>query len=141
MNHSKRQLVGITIWWAEGTKSRRDKRWKTAASFPIEVTNTDPNVIQLFLLFLRHDIQIDEKKLRVQIQIHEGDNQIELEKFWSDITGVSKIYFHQTIVRPIGNKPGKTKGTCKVRFSDKATYLQLEALWRDVVAGVAGSIA
>jgi hypothetical protein len=57
MSYSKRELIAITLWWAEGTKSRRDTRWKNAVSYPIEVTNTNPAIIKIFIDFLREDLK------------------------------------------------------------------------------------
>ena len=136
MNMTTRQAAGISLWWAEGTKALRDKRWKAAMSYPVEVTNTDPQIITIFLEFLRKDIGVDEGKLRAQIQIHEGDSQPELETFWSEITDIPLEQFNKTIIRPIGNKPGKSRGTCKVRFGNKTIYLKLERMWQDIVADI-----
>ena len=140
MRYSSREIVGISLWWAEGTKSRLDKRWKLARSYPIEVTNTDPKIIKLFLLFLEHDIGIPRDRIRVQIQVHEGDDKAALELYWSEITGVPITKFNKTIVRPVGRKIGKTRGTCKVRFADKQTYLKLEAFWTKLASEVLSSI-
>ena len=131
---TSRQIVGIILWWAEGTKSRRDKRWKNARSYPVELTNTNPAIIKIFVDFLRHDLAVPEDKIHVQLQIHLGDNQVELEKYWSEVTDVSLGRFNKTIVRPVGNKVGKSNGTCKVRFADKKTYLELELLLRKVLS-------
>lgn len=73
-------------------------------------------------------MKADEEKIAVQIQIHYGDDKLKLENYWSKITDIPKRRFNKTIVRPAGHKPGKSLGTCKVRFSDKATYLQLEKM-------------
>lgn len=59
------------------------------------------------------------------MQIHQGDNQEELENFWEQVTNVPRKQFNKTIVRPVGNKIGKSKGTCKIRVHDKALYLEL----------------
>lgn len=125
MKFTIRQIIGIILWWAEGTKSRKDKRWQNALMYHVDFTNTDPEMIKIFLKFLRYDIGIDEKRLKIQLQIHEGDDQKMLEKFWSEITEVPHDRFTKTIVRPIGNKIGKTRGTCKIRYCDKKTYLRL----------------
>jgi hypothetical protein len=118
--------MGIIIWWAEGTKSRRDKRWVNARSYPIEVTNTNPAIIKIFLDFLINDMNINASRISVQLQIHLGDDQKGLEQYWESVTGISRNKFNKTIVRPVGNKIGKSKGTCKVRFADKNTYVELE---------------
>ncbi|MGB3922199.1 MAG: hypothetical protein WBL19_02920 [Minisyncoccia bacterium] len=128
---SLRQIVGITIWWTEGTKAYKDNRWETLVC-PVDVTNTDPRVIKSFLEFLRKDIGINESRLKLQLQIHHGDNQEQIEKYWSAVTKIPLERFTKTIIRPAGNKIGKNKGTCKVRYSDKPTYLRLEKLWQGV---------
>lgn len=121
------------MWWAEGTKSRRDKRWRQAVSYPVEITNTNPAIIKIFLDFLRYDIEIHEEKLHLQIQIHEGDDQAKLEEYWSILTAIPKERFNKTIIRPVGNKVGKSRGTCKIRFADKVTYLRLQELLLQVL--------
>lgn len=129
-------LTGIILWWAEGTKSGRDKRWPGARSYPIELTNTNPSIIKLFVDFLRLELHVPNGRLRVQLQIHEGDTQVEIESFWSDITGVERKNFNKTIIRPTGHKIGKSMGTCKVRFADKQLYFELESLLEKVLAEV-----
>lgn len=116
--------MGATLWWAEGTKSRRDKRWSNAVSYPLEITSTDPNIVKIFLEFVRKDIKVDEKRLRVQLQIHENDDKLKLENYWSKICSIEKQRFHKTIIRPVGNKVGKTRGTCKIRYHDKEKYFK-----------------
>lgn len=136
MKLTSREITGIILWWAEGTKSRRDRRWKNARTYPIEVTNTDSEIIKIFLDFIRSDIKFDESRIHLQIQIHQGDNQAELEKYWSKLTKIPMDRFNKTIVRPVGNKVGKSKGTCKVRFADKKTYLVLEEMLNRVLREV-----
>jgi hypothetical protein len=128
-----RRIIGVILWWAEGTKSRRDKRWKNAVSYPVEITSTDPLVIKLFLEFIRKDLKIDESRLRVQLQIHENDNFYELESYWAEICSITKDKFQKTIIRPVGKKAGKTKGTCKIRYSDKETYLKVKGILEQVL--------
>ncbi len=127
------KTTGLVLWWAEGTKSRRDTRWKNAITYPIEITNTDPKIISIFLDLLRKEFDVDESKIKVQIQIHKGDNREELENYWSNITRIPKSRFNKTIIREVGNKPGKSKGTCKVRFSDKIVYGKLKSALDDIV--------
>jgi hypothetical protein len=128
MRYNKRQIIGLTIWWTEGTKAYRDKRWKNTWIRHVDVTNTNPKIIKLFLEFFRKDIGIDEARLKAQLQIHEGDNQKNIENYWSKNLNIPLKRFTKTIIRPIGNKIGKNMGTCKVRYSDKSVYLKLESL-------------
>ena len=116
------RVVGAVLWWAEGSKSIRDKRWKNAVSYPIEITNTNTDIIKIFLRYIVEVVGIPKDRLKVQLQIHENDDKIELEQYWSQVTGIGKDMFNKTIIRPIGNKPGKSKGTCKIRCYDKEFY-------------------
>ncbi len=126
MKYNLRKVIGLIIWWTEGTKAFRDKRRKNGLIYNVDVTNTNPDIIKSFLDFFRKDIKIQESRLKLQLQIHEGDDKTVLEDYWSKVTKIPKERFNKTIVRPKGNKVGKTKGTCKIRYSDKATYLRLE---------------
>ncbi|MBI4036903.1 hypothetical protein HY385_00570 [Candidatus Daviesbacteria bacterium] len=120
--------VCLTIWWTEGTKVRIDKRWKNTFNYSVEVTNTDHVIIKMFLKYLRERLDVRNGKIKLQLQIHEGDNQENLEKFWETETGIPRSQFNKTIVRPIGNKIGKSKGTCKARVYDKKLYLKMADL-------------
>jgi hypothetical protein len=110
--------VCLTLWWAEGTKIRKNKRWGSYI-YSIEITNTDPVIIALFLKFLREKMNIQNQRIKVQLQIHSGDNQSELEKFWEETTNIPNI-------RPVGNKIGKSRGTCKIRIHSKSLFLELD---------------
>jgi len=126
VRYNLRQIIGTIIWWTEGTKAYRDKRRENGWIYNVDVTNTNPEIIKIFLDFFRKDIGIDENRLKLQLQIHEGDDQKILEKYWSKITKIPRKRFNKTIIRPRGNKFGKSKGTCKVRYCDKQTYAKLE---------------
>lgn len=136
MNLTSREIVAIILWWGEGSKSRRDIRWKNTWSYPVEITNTNPLIIKIFLDFLRYDLKVDEDRIRLQLQIHLGDDQVILEEFWSELTNISLDKFQKTIVRPTGKKIGKSKGTCKIRFVDKAVYQKLDLLLKQVLIEV-----
>ncbi len=117
------EAICLTLWWTEGTKARKG-RWKSFI-YSAEVTNTDPVIISTFLTYLRERLGVQNDRIKVQLQIHQGDNQEELEALWEKVTSVPRKQFNKTIVRPVGNKVGKSKGTCKIRVHDKALYLEL----------------
>src|SRR4030042_4415773 len=133
MKYTLRQIIGTILWWTEGTKAYRDNRREDGWIYPVDLTNTDPEIIRIFLEFLRKDIGINELRLKLQLQIHQGDNQKSFESYWSSITKIPKNRFTKTIVRPRGRKVGKTKGTCKVRYSDKNTYQKLNNLLKNIL--------
>lgn len=125
---SKRDLIALIVWLCEGTKPRRDKRWKNAITYTIEVTNSNSKIIRTFADFLRESMEVPNSKLKGQVQIHEGDDQEEIEAFWETEVGIPRNQFNKTIVRPKGNKPGKNKGTFKLRTYDRALYNKLKEM-------------
>ena len=40
----------------------------------MEVKNTDPSVINTFLKYTRERLDVQDHRIKVQLQIHEGDN-------------------------------------------------------------------
>ncbi|TVM02898.1 MAG: hypothetical protein CV087_07980 [Candidatus Brocadia sp. WS118] len=123
---SKRELIALILWWCEGTKPRRDMRWKNAYLYPIEIINSDPRIIRIFLDYLRDEVKVPFNKLRGQIQIHEGDNREEIEDFWSEVLKIPKVQFNKTIIRPKGNRFRNNHGTFKLRFYDRKTHELLQ---------------
>ncbi|MBI2018728.1 hypothetical protein HYS96_03420 [Candidatus Daviesbacteria bacterium] len=117
------EAICLTLWWTEGTKARKG-RWKSLI-YSVEITNTDSIIISTFLKYLRGRMGVQNERIKVQLQIHQGDNQEELESFWEQVTNVPRNQFNKTIIRPVGQKVGKSKGTCKIRVHDKALYLEL----------------
>lgn len=107
MRHNLREIIGLIIWWTEGTKAYKDKRGKNTWVYNVDVTNTNPEIIKLFLDFLRKDVKIDESRLKLQLQIHKGDDQCAIENYWSNLTNIPK---------QSGNKRGKksAKADCRL---------------------------
>lgn len=138
MSYSLRKTAGLILWWAEGTKAYKDKRWKNSWVYSVDFTNTNPLMIKIFLHFLRKDIKINEQRLKAQLQIHEGDDQKYLENYWSWVTKIPTSRFTKTIIRPTGNKIGKTKGTCKIRYSDKKIYNKIDTALSNLLKKIHG---
>lgn len=125
---SKRKIIALTLWWCEGTKIRRDNRWKNAYLYPIEITNTDPRIIKIFTDFLIEELKVPMHKLRGQIQIHEGDNKEDIENFWSNTLNIPKSQFNKTIIRVKGKRFRKNNGTFKLRTYNKDIFQKLQSL-------------
>jgi len=135
MSNELRKILGLSLWWTKGTKAYKDKRWKNSWIYNIEITNTNPKIIKVFLDFLRMDMGVDENRLKLQLQIHENDNIKELETYWSSITNIPKSRFNKIFIRPVGNKIGKSLGTCKIRYTDKRLYNQLSGMLKNLLDG------
>ena len=91
---SKRELwlMGAMLYWAEGHKEK-EYRPGSGAQF----TNSDPQMIKLFLIWLDKICGIKANEITFSIYIHENskNNTESVKKYWKDITGFKKDNFSQ----------------------------------------------
>ena len=120
------EAMGAALYWAEGTKKRIDNRGWTQYG-PI-LTNTNPELIKAYLVFLRK-FKINEEKLRVQLTLYPEHNEENEISFWSKETKIPKNQFSK-IVRASGGGRGKKSkhGICQIRYFDKSIHLKIEKL-------------
>ncbi|MDP2926696.1 MAG: hypothetical protein Q8N65_00965 [bacterium] len=82
-------LIGTALYWGEGYRIEIQKRSPT-----ISFANSDPNMVVLFLRFLREILKIPEKKIRPRVQIFGNIEAKDAVKFWSRILFISPERFH-----------------------------------------------
>lgn len=92
------KLIGIALYWAEGYKRLLVRNGRELTHHPVALTNSDPNLIVMFLGFLREICQVPDEKITADIRIYEHMNERNLLKFWQKITGLpeknfGKIYY------------------------------------------------
>lgn len=115
------KLLSLAIfYWCEGNKSPNDL---------VLFTNSDPNVINTFLKLLRDVFEVDEKKFRVCIHLHEyHDVQAELQ-FWSKITTIALPQFFKPYRKPHSGKRFHEgyHGCAQIRYYDVGVARKLLA--------------
>ena len=67
-------VVGSMLYWAEGSKSRNS----------VVFVNSDPDMVRLFVTFLREQFGVSDDALRVDCNLFADhlDRQREIESFW-----------------------------------------------------------
>jgi transposase len=103
--------IGTVIYWAEGTKKNI-----------VDITNSDPEMIKIAMLWLRRVCKVDEKRIRISIFYHTGQNEIKIKKYWSKITKIPLKQFNKSIFKKEGTGHRKNilyMGTCKIRICDR----------------------
>lgn len=83
-NLSKRDLlvIGATLYWAEGYKKPVIFNGKPRTSHTVSLTNSDPELICIFLRFLREVCEVQEEKIKIWIRYFEHQDQAYLLDFW-----------------------------------------------------------
>lgn len=111
------------LYWAEGTKIRGT----------LIFTNTDPDLILLYITLLRKCYAIDENKLRARLHLHHYHNPEESLNFWSKLTGIPKSKFGKIYIKP-RSKTRKFRenfaGICFIKYySEDLRYEVLETAY------------
>ncbi len=111
-------IAAIMIYWGEGDKRSKHR---------ISVVNTDPNLLKVFVYFLKKICGFKDDKIRAWILAY-PDMDIEASKrYWIENTGLKESNFRKTIT--IKGKPTNRKlhnGVCTVELG--STYLKIKML-------------
>lgn len=107
------------LYWGEGAKHKLN----SAVSF----TNADPEMISYFLYVFRNSFDLDEKKFRALIHLHEYHNVKKQLKFWSNITKIPINQFYKPYLKKNTGKNKKENypGCINIRYSDSRIYREL----------------
>ncbi|HEX6977336.1 MAG TPA: hypothetical protein VF185_03190 [Patescibacteria group bacterium] len=108
-------IIISALYWAEGTKS------------DFSLTNSDPQLIKLFINGLKKIFNIEAERFRLSVRVYEDLNVEKCINFWSIITGLPKQNFVGIDILK-GKKTGKLEyGICRVRVlkgGDMLKYLK-----------------
>jgi len=93
---SKRELwlIGIALYWAEGAKQK-----ETNVSAKVRLGNSDPNLILIFLRWLKEICLILDKEINVRLYIHRTGDEKRALRYWSRITGIPIKKFRKTVFK------------------------------------------
>ena len=79
-------LIGAALYWAEGYNAQKNKNG-------LQLSNSNPYLVALFLRFLREIIKIPEEKFRVSVKIHPNISPQSAVNFWAKVTNIPKECF------------------------------------------------
>ena len=111
-------LFLCALYWAEGSKK------------DFGLSNTDPNLIKVYVDSLREIFHIPDDRFRISIRIYEDLNKEDCLQFWSKVVKIPKEKFISVNVLP-GKKKGKLAyGMCRVRVSKgEALLKRIQAIY------------
>ena len=101
------KLIGAFLYWSEGSKT-------DGFSF----SNSDPHFILFMVKWLGEVFEISPKNLKAWLNIYSQQNDLDLKRFWSQLTGIPLENFGKSFIKP-PNKGFKKNnlyyGTIKVK--------------------------
>jgi hypothetical protein len=106
------KIAGIMLYWGEGAQ----------LGPTVDFSNSKPEMIRVFLRFLREICGVGESRLRVYLYHHGAPRQVKSSmKFWQRITGIPLTQFQRPYVRK-GNPHYSGRimphGLIHIRYSD-----------------------
>ena len=120
--------VGAMLYWGEG--------YKTQKSQGVDFANSDPEMVIVFVNFLRTIYRIDESRLRAYLYCYLNQNPRQLMLFWSKVTNISLNQFTEPYIRKEFLENGRKMkyGLIHIRYSDKKllwSILDLVELYKE----------
>ena len=84
-------VAGTMLYWAEGGKRNRNAA---------QISNSDPEVLTLFMRFLRQCLDVPDDQIRVTCNLFADhlDRQHEIEQFWLDTLQLTRAHLCKSFV-------------------------------------------
>lgn len=130
MTSKELRLAGALLYACEGTKLRKDSRYKNTFIYSIEFTNSNPKIVSLFLRFMRKELKIDPAKIKGQLFLYPDLDVARVKKIWSNNTNIPTTQFQKIIMlkTKISRFKPNPLGTFKVRYTNKEKFLLLQSI-------------
>jgi hypothetical protein len=110
-------IGGLMLYWAEGNKQRR-----------FGFTNSDSAMIALMVRWLEKYLEIPSKNLYISCNIHSGQNEQMIIKFWKNVTSIPQQNFKKNFIKPEGSGYKRNllyNGTARIGIIGKGSTYKL----------------
>lgn len=111
--------AAVMLYWAEGAKK---------SALGVNFTNSNPNMVYLFLKALRTIYRVDEKRISGQLYCYSNQDSDKLMDYWSKILNLPRSQFTKAYVRQdfkIEKKGTLPYGVFHIKYSDKKLVMQI----------------
>lgn len=119
-NEKLLKYAGLIIYWTEGSKKGKST---------VDLANSDPEMIKIFIDFLRQIYKVSELKIRILLYCYSNQNADELINYWSKATNIPIKQFSKPYIRKdfLTKQKGKMPyGLIHVRYSDTKLQSQIK---------------
>jgi len=123
LDKNTKKILASIIYWCEGSKY--------PATNKVDLTNSDPLLLQTFIKFLRECFPLDESKFRAKLQIHSTQDFSKIKKYWSKLLSIPTSQFIKPTITVANGKKHRKEymGTCTIRYSDYKIQLKLIGIY------------
>lgn len=109
------KTAGIMLYWGEGAKTEN----------VVKFVNSDPEMIRVFLLFLRKVCGVQEERLKALIHVYPDHDEKKIKSFWINLTKINKNNFYKSYLHEgkKGSYKNKAKwGTITINYPDRLLF-------------------
>ena len=111
-------IAGLMLYWGEG-----DKISKAA----VRITNTDPELIALYVLFLERVCRVSKQKIRGAVLVYPDLDEKVCREYWARKSGIPLNQFTKSAVIQGRHKTRRLEyGVCTITIS--STYLKVKVV-------------
>ena len=89
-------MVGLSLYWAEGYKRPIIKNGKVRTYHPVRITNSDPNIIRLYMRFLREVCDVADERITANFRYFEHQDEVQLLNFWQKVIKIPYSGFRKS---------------------------------------------
>lgn len=126
-------LIGAALYWAEGRTREHNGKHP-----PVSFSNSDPEMIKIFMKYLRNVLEVREEKIYFEIQTHPNISETEARKFWSKIveTETNNFAVYNRVskagkfIRPANFLP---YGTLHIRITDRKLFYRIKGYIKGII--------
>lgn len=118
-------VSGLLLYAGEGYKS------KTVSGQRVELANSDPNILRLFISFLLSVCSVPKNKIIIRIMLYEDIDLKEAQKYWSEELGIPESQFRKPFIKqsfrnmPYRHLRRSEYGTVHVHVYDVILYRKI----------------
>jgi len=121
------KLMGIALYWAEGSKTRRGT---------VQFSNSDPKLVQIMMRFFRKICRVPRRKFRGHIFLHPHLSDKKAKEYWHNISGIPLNQFYKTSKQQSRASKGKKDtlpfGTFCIQICNTELFLKIKG-WMERV--------
>ena len=123
-------FIGAALYWGEGQKVFTDKR----GSYPhLCFSNSDPQILLVFLQFLERLLHVSRRQVRAEIHIQPNLSALQSLSYWHKVTGIprERLRIYKVISRSSNHKRPKNilpYGTMHIRVNGRKEIFKVKGI-------------
>lgn len=135
LSNRELMILGAGLYWGEGYKNFNPKRF----SYPyMSFGNSDPEMILVFMSFLKKVMGISKDRIRAQVMIYPNPDSDKCIKYWQNLTKIPKENFRCQIALSRASRGKRPKsllpyGTLQLRVSQRQEFFKIRGLMDGII--------